>query len=29
VGPDPFGAMQKEEMTRWAKLVQATNIKVD
>jgi hypothetical protein len=29
VGPDPFGAMQKEEMTRRAKLVQATNIKVD
>jgi len=29
MGPDPFGAMLKEEMTRWAKLVQSTNIKVD
>jgi len=29
MGPGPFGAMLKEEMTRWAKLVQATNIKVD
>lgn len=28
-GPDPFGAMLKAEMTRWAKLVQSTNIKVD
>jgi tripartite-type tricarboxylate transporter receptor subunit TctC len=28
-GPDAFGAMLKEEMTRWAKLVQSTNIKVD
>ncbi len=29
MGPDPFGTMLKEEMTRWAKLVQSTNIKVD
>lgn len=28
-GPDPFGTMLKAEMTRWAKLVQSTNIKVD
>jgi hypothetical protein len=29
MGSDQFGVLLKNELVRWAKLVQATNIKVD